>query len=140
MPKSNPKTAARLSASQAYYSMLIDPAQKPESAIKSVFEILDKEKVKVKKKFSEELFNFTVQEKESIEFIIKKYLEKDRTLDKVNPLLLAVLTVAIAELIKDPETARAIIISEYLLIASSFFASNETGFINAILDKFVKEV
>lgn len=140
MKETNPKSAARLSAAQAYYSLLIDSKQNNISALNSAVEILKKENLKIKTNFAAALLDFVTKEKESIEFIIKKYLEKNKPIEKISPLLLAILSVALAELLYDSKTDRAIIISEYLHICSDFFGRDEVGFINAILDKFVKEV
>jgi transcription antitermination factor NusB len=139
MPKTNPRSAARLSASQSYYSMLIDKGQNKTSALNAAFDILSKENVKVKQKFSEELLSFSLDEKEAIDASIQKYMDKSKSVDKMNPLLLAILSIAIAELTLDKETDRPILINEYLKITSEFFGSQETGFVNAVLDKFVKD-
>jgi N utilization substance protein B len=138
MPKTNPKSAARLSATQSYYSMLIDKGQNKTSALTAAFDILQKENVKVKQKFSEELLSFSLDEKEAIDATIAKAMDKSKSLDKMNPLLLAILSIGIAELTLDKETDRPILINEYLKITSEFFDSQETGFVNAVLDKFVK--
>lgn len=135
----NPKTAARLCAVQACYSLLIDVEQEKETALNAAFEIMQRDNIKVKRKFSESLLDFYLAEREALEQIITKYLEKDKTIDKVNPLLLAILSIALAELSADKETPRAILMSEYLFIASEFFNGAETGFINAVLDKFIKD-
>ncbi len=136
--KNNPKTGSRLLAIQSYYSMLMDAGQTKENAISSAAEILKKEDIEFRKNFAEELLNFTVTEKDGIETIAKKYLDKNETLETMTPLLLAILMTAIAELLKDSKTERAIIISEYLLITSEFFGRGETGFVHAVMDKFVK--
>jgi N utilization substance protein B len=140
MTETNPKSAARLSAVQAYYSVLIDNKLANDLALNSAVEILKKENLKIKTNFAAALLEFATKEKESIDFIIKKYLEKNKPIEKINPLLLSVVSVALAELLYDSKTDRAIIISEYLHICSEFFGRDETGFVNAILDKFVKEV
>ncbi len=139
MEKMNPKSAARLLAVQSYYSMLMDKKQTKENAINTALEILKSEDLKVKKSFAEELLNFCLNEKDSIEFIIKKYLDKENSLEGMNPVLQAIVSISLAELLSEKETDKPIIISEYLLITSNFFGRGETGFVNAILDRFVKE-
>lgn len=139
MEKISPKSAARLSAAQSYYSILIDDMQNKDSALNASFDILKNENVKIKRKFSEDLLNFALKEKTEIESIIVKYLSNNKTIESINPLLLSIVSIAIAELLTDQKTDKPIIISEYLLLTSSFFGSQETGFVNAILDKFVKD-
>ena len=139
MPKSNPKSAARLSTVQAYYSLLIDKGQNKTAALNAAFDILQKEKVGIKRKFSEELLDFMLNERSAIEASIQKYLSENKTVDKINPLLLAIISTAIAELTFDKETDRPILINEYLKITADFFDSQESGFVNAIMDKFVKD-
>ncbi len=119
--------------------MLIDKQQTKDSAMNAAFELLQKESVKIKRKFSEELLDFCIREKPAIETTIKKYLGADKTIEKINPLLLAILSIAIAELTMDTKTDRPILINEYLKITSEFFGSQETGFVNAVLDKFIKD-
>ena len=139
MPKSNPKSAARLSASQSLYSMLIDKEQTKNNALNAAFDILQKENVKIKRKFSEDLLDFSINERPFIEAAIVKNLDAGKTIEKINPLLLAILCIAIAELVMDKETDRPIIINEYLKITAEFFDRAETGFVNVILDKFIKD-
>jgi transcription antitermination factor NusB len=139
MPKSNPKSAARLTAVQTLYSMMIDKEQNKNNALDAAFDILNKENVKIKKKFSEELLDLAISEKAAIEATIKKYLEKEKTIEGINPLLLAIVTIGVAELTTDKTTDRPILINEYLKITSEFFGKGETGFVNVILDKYVKE-
>jgi len=137
--KSNPKSAARLAVAQSYYSILLDKPQNQESALKNVFDVMSKENIKVKKKFAEDLLKFCIAEKESIEFIIKKYVDRENSIEMLNPLLLAIITTAIGELLLDTKTDRPIIISEYMNITSEFFGTQEIGFVNAIMDKFIKD-
>jgi transcription antitermination factor NusB len=135
----NPKSAARLSATQSFYSLLIDSNQNVDSATNASFKILNNENIKLKKKFTEDLVKFCISEKESLNFIIKKYLDREYTIETINPLLLSIVTVAVGELLMDQKTDRPIIVSEYVTIASDFFGPQETGFVNAILDKFIKD-
>jgi transcription termination factor NusB len=118
---------------------MIDKEQNKNNALNAAFDILQKENVKVKRKFSEDLLDLAINEKLFIETAIKKYLGQGKTIDSINPLLLAIICIAIAELVIDKETDRPIIINEYLKITAEFFDKAETGFVNVILDKFTKD-
>ncbi len=135
----NPKSSARLAAIQSYYSLMIDKNQKPELVLNSVLEEMNHDKTKVKKKFAEELLNFCLKEKNEIETIIKKYSDRATGIENVNPLLLSIISVGLAELLYDTKTDRPIILSEYIHITSEFFGKGETSFVNVVMDKFIKD-
>lgn len=135
----NPKSSARLAAIQSLYSLTIDQGQKPEMVLNSVFEELNRDNKNVKRKFAEELLNFSLKEKTEIESLVERFSDKKDNIKQMNPLLLSIVIVGLAELLKDNETDRPIILSEYMRIASQFFDKAETSFVNAVMDKFVKE-
>jgi len=72
--------------------------------------------------------------------LIKKNLEKNWSIERLPKVSLAILRVAISEMITYPKTSIGIIVSEYLSLAESFDLENDSGFINAILDKIHKEL
>jgi transcription termination factor NusB len=47
----------------------------------------------------------------------------------MNPVLQAIVSISLAEMLSEKETDKPIIISEYLLITSNFFGRGETGFV-----------
>ena len=141
--KSSSKFNARIACIQALYSLVVDEKQNMDATIENAIETLESDlnedgsRNKVKKSFVQKLFKFVQDEKEALDVTIKKYAEKD--LERSNQLVLCILYTGLAELYIDQKTDRPIIISEYLKITSGFFDKSETGFVNVVLDKFVRD-
>ncbi|MDX1950343.1 MAG: transcription antitermination protein NusB [Rickettsiales bacterium] len=138
---SNPKSNSRLAVVQALYSLNIDSFdsfENREDILSHTIAEIKADGSKVKNNFCKQIFNFALDEEESIKFIIEKYLDKTKKVEELNPLLYSCLRGAFAELLYDKETSRAIIISEYIKITEDFFSKTEAGFVNAVLDRFVK--
>ncbi len=140
---SNPKSNSRLAVVQALYSInidTIDSFENREQILSHTISEIKADGSKVKNTFCKQIFNFAIDEEESIKFIIEKYFDKTKNVNELNPLLYACLRSALSELIIDKETPRAIIISEYVKITENFFSKTEAGFVNAVLDKYVKSL
>lgn len=139
----NPKSTSRLAVVQALYSInidTIDAFENKEQILAHTISEIKADGTKLKENLAKNIFNFAIAEEESIKFIIKKYLDKHRTIEDMNPLLYSILRAAISEMMIDKETPRAVLISEYVKIAEEFFTKTEAGFINAILDKYTKDI
>ena len=70
---------------------------------------------------------------------IANRLNEEWEIEKLPPLLLALLRVSICELRFFPETPRKVAINEYTDIASDMLSDNEVGFVNSVLDTIAKE-
>jgi len=73
--------------------------------------------------------------KDVINEALKAHMAEDHLKDR---LLSSIIKAGAYELIYNQDTDTALIISEYLTIASSFFEGKESTLINAILDKIAK--
>jgi transcription termination factor NusB len=136
----NAKTGSRFVAVQALYSLMVDDGQTEKEALLNASELFkEKFSKRISFNFASELLEKSISEKQSIEYIFKNYLEKLKEVDLVNPLVRAIVTVALCELLINQTASKKIVISEYVKVASSFFNKKEVGFVNALLDKFVKE-
>lgn len=62
------------------------------------------------------------------------------TADRLGPLLEAILTIAIAEMLAKPERSAVIIINEYVSLTQAYFDDSEVGFINGILAAIAKKI
>ena len=93
---------------------------------------------KFNKIFFKKIFNNVFEKEEYIYDLISKNLGSSWTLSRLPKVLLAILKVAISEMITYPRTSMGIIITEYLMLAESFSIEKENNFINAILDKIHK--
>jgi N utilization substance protein B len=98
------------------------------------------EKEKFDKNFFLNIFDNVSVKEDFILSLIKKNLEKNWSIERLPKVSLAILRVAISEMITYPKTSIGIIVSEYLSLAESFDLENDSGFINAILDKIHKEL
>ena len=93
---------------------------------------------KFDKIFFKKIFNNVFDKEEYIYDLISQNLESNWKLRRLPKVLLAILKVAISEMITFPRTSMGIIVTEYLMLAESFSIEKENNFINAILDKIHK--
>jgi transcription antitermination factor NusB len=136
----NSKTGSRFVAVQALYSLMVDERQNSNDCLLNATEYFkEKFSKRINANFARELLEKSLAEKDSIDFIFKNYLEKLKEVELVNPLIRAIISVALCELLMSDAMNKKIIISEYVKISSSFFNKKEVGFVNALLDKFVKD-
>jgi N utilization substance protein B len=127
---------SRLIAVQAIYAKLIDNQQNIEDIIDN--EISNNLSSDKYKGFIRDIVISALDNEESIELIIKKYLKPHRREEDLQPLIKAILLAAFAEIFKE-DTPNKVIVNEYIEVSSNFFDKKEYGFINAILDKYIKE-
>ena len=59
--------------------------------------------------------------------------------DRLEPLLLAILRIAAAELVCVKEAKTHFVISAYVMLAHSFFGGSEPGFVRAVLGKLASQ-
>lgn len=74
------------------------------------------------------------EHKSEIEEIIRTSLNDKWTMERMSPLLVAILTCAIAELKFIGSLSAPIVIDEYVTITGRFFEATEMGFVNGLLD------
>jgi N utilization substance protein B len=75
---------------------------------------------------------------EHIESIIKTSLNDKWKMERMNPVLIAILACAIYELKYTPALNPAIIVNEYVTLTGRFFELQEIGFVNGLLDALSK--
>lgn len=134
------KTTARLMAVQALYSIDVSGDENPEidELVENIISLAIK-KDRADKKFFKKITEGVLAEKEKIDEKISALLDKDWNMERMSPVLKSALRAGCWE-INYEKTPPKIVISEYVKIAGSFFGdSKETGFVNAILDKIVKQ-
>jgi len=71
---------------------------------------------------------------EELDAAIRPLLAKDWTLEKLDPVLRALLRAAAAELIEPKEPPARVVINEYLDVAAGFLDPESTRFANGVLD------
>ena len=92
------------------------------------------------KKFIKDVVIGTLERTELIEETVKKHLGEDIDLKKTDKLLKIILFAAIYELLFKHNNPKKVVISEYLLASEYFLEKVQIGYLNAILDKFAKEL
>ena len=107
--------------------------------IDSNFEINFK-KTKMNKVFFLKIIDFIGKEKKNIDELINLNLSDGWSLSRLPKVQLAILRVAVAEMITYPKTSIGIIISEYIMFTESFFTDKEFSFTNAILEKIYNKL
>lgn len=76
---------------------------------------------------------------DEIQTLLTQNLKKDWAIERLDPVLAAILTAGIAELMqKDSKVAAPIIISEYVDVAKGFFQGQENGYVNKVLDQIAQ--
>ena len=81
-----------------------------------------------------------IQDKKTLEEIISSHLTENWSIDRLDPVLLAILKCAASEVLLDPKTDMPIIINEYLNVGHAFFEKPQVVFLNGILEKIVKSL
>lgn len=99
----------------------------------------NKIKIKPSVSFLILLVKTTTEHLEVITQSIITHLSEEWEIEKLPPLLLALLRVSICELKFFPETPRKVVINEFTDIASDMLSDNEVGFVNSVLDTIAKE-
>ncbi len=92
------------------------------------------------KVFFKKIFNNVYEKEEIILSLISDNLQNSWSLNRLPKILLAILRVAISEMITYPQTSLGIIVTEYLKLAEYFNFEKENGFLNAILDRINKHL
>ena len=101
---------------------------------------LNFKKTKMNKVFFSDILNYIEKEKDKIDELIKSYLVAEWRLDRIPKVQLAILRVAVAEMIIYPKTSIGVIISEYIMFTECFYTEKEFSFTNAILEKIYNKL
>ena len=97
-------------------------------------------KTKINKFFFLKILDVVHKKKDKIDQLISYNLNNGWNINRLPLVQLAILRVAISEMINFPKTSVGIIISEYLMLTESFFTEKECAFTNAILENIYKNL
>jgi N utilization substance protein B len=136
------KSAARLAAIQAIYSRDMDDYSKSPALLTldvigyyNDQNIDDEQLIIPDEKFLARVIDSTIKNIEDLDQIISEFLSDNWSLDKINPVIKAILRCAICEIKYMYDVPAKVIINEYTTLAKSFYGNKEIGFVNSILDK-----
>jgi N utilization substance protein B len=124
------RTMARLAAVQAIYAKELN-ADAPSDA-KHLLDANDEKRLN--KKIFENILANVAENAADIDSLIAANLSAEWKIERLDKILKAILSAAIAE-IKFIATEKNLVISEYVSIADSFYDGDEPKFVNALLAK-----
>ncbi|WP_343563189.1 transcription antitermination factor NusB [Kiloniella sp. b19] len=82
-----------------------------------------------------ELLKGLMQERELTADMVASVLDKDWTMDRLDPLLRLIMQAGAYEIQLRPDVPARVVISEYVDIAHAYFGNKETAMVNGVLDK-----
>lgn len=85
--------------------------------------------------FFDDLVRGVSARQDELDRLVAGYLAPGWTLGRLDPLLLQLLRAGTYELIARPDVPLASVITAYVDVAHAFFPRQETGFVNALLDR-----
>ncbi|PHQ70328.1 MAG: transcription antitermination factor NusB [Sneathiella sp.] len=143
--KHSRRRLARLNAVQALYQLEHD-AESPKIVVDEflahrIGAEMDGDQFKDSDKpLFEDIVLHTKERQEEIDLLIADALEKGRTPDRLEVVLLALLRAATYEFLGRVDMPAKLLIKEYVGIARTFFTGKEPALVNGVLDKIAKQV
>ena len=89
--------------------------------------------------FFDVMVQFLTEEHASLEKRLRAYETESWRYERMDPVLLGILMVGMAELLAQPETPTNVIIHEYIELSKDFLTDKDAKFVHALLDKMVIE-
>ena len=143
MAKPRERSAARLAAVQALYQM--DIVATPLTGILAEFEghwmgqkVEGEQYRKAEAAFFRDIVTGVVREQRAIDPLVDEVLSESWPLKRVEAILRAVLRAGAYELSHRTDVPARAVISEYVDVAAAFLDQEETGMVNAVLDKLAR--
>lgn len=139
------RLAARLAAVQALYQIEAS-GETPERVITQFLsERLDEEIDELSLSGADrKLFSSLVLEvsaaTRSLDGLLAPYLPQEWVLERVEPLLRAILRAAAYELQSAPKVPAKVAIAQYVAVTEAFHDPQETGFVNKLLDRLARSL
>ena len=141
--KTRDRSAARLAAVQALYQM--DIVATPLPTILAEFEnhwigqqVEGDQYRKAEAAFFRDIVTGIVREQRAIDPLVDEVLSENWPLKRVEAILRAVLRAGAYELSHRPDVPARVVINEYVDVAAAFLDQEETGMVNAVLDKLAR--
>lgn len=134
--KSNPRRRAREYAVQAVYSWQIS---KNDLSDVELHFIAEQDMKGTDKKYFRELLNGVARNTQELDEKISPYLT-ERSIDELGPIELAILRIAVYELLKREDVPYKVVINEAIDLTKTFGAEDSHKFINGVLDKIAPTI
>ncbi|RMB08883.1 transcription antitermination factor NusB [Eilatimonas milleporae] len=145
-PDGSPRSAARLAAVQALYQLAMDADAVLPMVIEEYqqhrlgAEIEGDQYVAADKALFADIASGAWRRREELDGYISARLSEKWSLERLEPVLLAILRAGTYELAARPDVPTAVVINEYMDVGHAFFDRSEVSFANGILDKIAKDV
>jgi N utilization substance protein B len=141
--KPRERSAARLAAVQALYQMDIAGTQLPELVAEFKRHWIGREVegdryAKAEVEHFRDVAEGVVREQRTLDPTVDATLAQGWPLKRVETVLRAVLRAGAYELLFRPEIPARVVISEYVDVAAAFLDEEETGMVNAVLDRLAR--
>lgn len=140
----NKRGAARLAAVQALYQMelaggkLVETVSEYE-AVRLGREIDGETYLEADPAWFRSIVSGVVEKQRQIDPIVHAALPPDWPLARIDTLLRAILRAGVYELTARKDVPARVIISEYVDVAKAFFDADESGMVNAVLDRIARD-
>jgi N utilization substance protein B len=138
-PRTNQgRSAARLAAVQALYSLDMNPEAVPVVVVSDFaasYLIEGTDRVMFGR-----LVEGAMERRDDLDAMIAPNLAAGWTLEKIDSVLRAILRVAVYELLAMKEVPSRVVINEYVEVAHAFFSGAEPGMVNGMLDKLARRL
>ncbi len=142
-PNATRRSAARLAAVQALYSMELTGIS-AQDALDALAQHQRDNTEEILAEPNADLVTFLVlgasAQQESLDQDIALALHRDWTIERLEAILRAILRVGAYELRNREKTPARVAISEYVDVAHAFYAGPEPGLVNAVMDKMARVV
>jgi N utilization substance protein B len=89
--------------------------------------------------FFDAMVDFLTDQHASLEKKLRTYETESWRYERMDPVLLGILMVGMAELLAQPETPTNVIIHEYIELSKDFLTDKDAKFVHALLDKMAVE-
>ena len=139
----NKRGAARLAAVQALYQMELAGGKLMETvseyeAVRLGREIDGETYLEADPAWFRSIVSGVVDKQRQIDPIVHAALPADWPLARIDTLLRAILRAGVYELTARKDVPARVIISEYVDVAKAFFDADESGMVNAVLDRIAR--
>ncbi|MEP6341910.1 MAG: transcription antitermination factor NusB [Maricaulaceae bacterium] len=143
-PHNKLRRQSRLSAIQALYQMDVSGLTSKQVTMEFLnhrFGYDDEPgMVAADEEFFENIVTGVVERQDEIDEMISENLTKSWTMKRLDMTLRAILRSGAYEILQRPDVPALVIIDQYVSITADFHETNQTGFVNRVLENMAKSV
>lgn len=133
------KINTRLLLTQILYQHHVRQQPLPVVAKEYVFHHLNANPGHYHRDFFDTMVTFLSQARDDLEKKLRSFETEHWRYERMDPVLVGILMVGMAELLAQPETPTNVIIHEYIELTKDFLNDKDAKFVHVLLDKTVAE-